>query len=315
MLHFPGRTRAKIIMTAGQPCGHMHSIRKMCCISFYCNRKKPTSKSKHHFLPKDIINIFKMAWGNLSNTRQISKCGQKGSVPFQEFSVPAPLSISWLKFITYIYLHTLLSLVCFQLGGTSRAQSCTLHITIFGEKRFPKSPTEVSLPSKTKQRGFPLTVILPQNTRVGPEPRSSLTIANNIWLSEILSSDLKVGALSLQRGSSGGEKADCKMNGVNVFLFFPARRVCKKSWSRQQAETRLRTPKAVDIQGISSWCVGQKPWHQCFHHRQLCLKWQFAERQASTAVLLAGTKGAHQHVGLHCVSSSAPAQTRKLWDL
>lgn len=315
MLNFPGRTRAKIIMTAGQLCGHMHSIRKMCCISFYCNRKKPTSKSKHHFLPKDIINIFKMAWGNLSNTRQISKCGQKGSVPFQEFSVPAPLSISWLKFITYIYLHTLLSLVCFQLGGTSRAQSCTLHITIFGEKRFPKSPTEVSLPSKTKQRGFPLTVILPQNTRVGPEPRSSLTIANNIWLSEILSSDLKVGALSLQRGSSGGEKADCKMNGVNVFLFFPALRVCKKSWSRQQAETRLRTPKVVDIQGISSWCVGQKPWHQCFHHRQLCLKWQFAERQASTAVLLAGTKGAHQHVGLHCVSSSAPAQTRKLWDL
>lgn len=119
----------------------MHSIRKMCCIYFYCNRKKPTSKSKHHFLPKDIINIFKMARGNLSNTRQNSKCGQKDSVPFWDFSFPAPLSNSWLKFITYIHLHTLLSLVCFQLGGTLRAQSCNLHITISGENRFPKSPT------------------------------------------------------------------------------------------------------------------------------------------------------------------------------
>lgn len=126
---------------AGQLCGHMQSNRKICCISFYCNRKKPTSKSKHHFLPKDIINIFKMARGNLSNTRENSKWGQKGSVPCQDFSSPAPLSISWMKLITYIHLHTLLSLVYFRLGGALRAQSCNSHITIFGENSFPKSPT------------------------------------------------------------------------------------------------------------------------------------------------------------------------------
>lgn len=90
--------------------GHTCSNMKTCCISFYCNRKKKktTNKSKHHFFPKDIINIFKMAQGNPSNRRQKSKCGQKGSAPFQEFSFPTPLSISWLKFITYIHLHTLL---------------------------------------------------------------------------------------------------------------------------------------------------------------------------------------------------------------
>lgn len=82
-----------------------------------------------------------MARGNLSNTRQNNKCGQKGSVPFHEFSFPAPLSISWLKFITYRHLHILLNLVYFQLGGALRAQSCNLHTTIFGENRFPKSPT------------------------------------------------------------------------------------------------------------------------------------------------------------------------------
>lgn len=62
-----------------------------------------------------------MAQGNPSNTRQNSKCvGKKGSVPFQEFSFPTPLSISWLKFVTYIHLHTLLSLYFYgwNFGGT-----------------------------------------------------------------------------------------------------------------------------------------------------------------------------------------------------
>jgi len=74
----------------------------------------------------------------------------------------------------------------------------------------------------------------------------------------------------------------------------------------------------VDIQGgISSLCksVGQKLWHQCFHHGQLRLKQQFAERQATTARLLAGTKLPYLDVGLHSVSLSIPAQLRKLQDL
>lgn len=114
ILYFPAGIIVKK-MTSGQLhllCScmdtHVQTWKLAVFLFIVIEKKKPTNKSKHHFFPKDIINIFKMAQGNPSNRRQKSKCGQKGSAPFQEFSFPTPLSISWLKFITYIHLHTLL---------------------------------------------------------------------------------------------------------------------------------------------------------------------------------------------------------------
>lgn len=70
---------------------------------------------------------------------------------------------------------------------------------------------------------------------------------------------------------------------MSSFSFLP-REDAKSPEVGNPAETRLRTSQVVDIQGISSLCkcVGQKPWHQCFHHRQLCKQAQLCCLQHST---------------------------------
>lgn len=63
MLHFLGGTRVKT-MTSGQlhrlgSCVGTCILSEKCVVFiFIVIEKKNTSKSKHYFLPKDIINIF-----------------------------------------------------------------------------------------------------------------------------------------------------------------------------------------------------------------------------------------------------------------
>lgn len=120
------------------------------------------------------------------------------------------------------------------MSGTLRAQSCNLHITIFGETGFLRvlQGTGVSLPSKTKQRGFPLPVLLPQNTRVGPEPRRP---PGAPWLLQTMYGWVKFYPVTLKKehflckgAAQEGKRQIAKCMGwVSSFSFMPAERMQK----------------------------------------------------------------------------------------
>lgn len=100
--------------------------------------------------------------------------------------------------------------------------------------------------------------------------------------SEILPTDTQVAAFSPQQGCSGGEKADCKMPGVN--LLHPVRRQeRKRPWSRNRAQDLwsghiCHAMKHGAETVVLETVVPALALQNSCTSRWLYLKWYFAER-------------------------------------